>query len=124
METPIEVVRKICCEGYDGDNCTLIEQEDPCENLVCNEDPQSRCVVVQRCLGVRTPVFVNSENILSRNCTQPKGNFLCHDEICDDGSICPGDKNKEAICFRRGCNCPQDRPSPVWLFPNGTHAQC
>ena len=110
-----EVTTNRCCDGYSdvGKYCA----KDFCSALNCTEDPNSRCVLVKRCNAI-FPIFVNQHGILSDQCTQPKEaqDHLCPNggDICDAGSVCPGDTSGEAVCLGKGCGC---SAGPVWHTP-------
>ena len=108
-----------CCDNYTltGTECV----RDYCTYLQC-EDPNSRCVIVQKC-GEIFPVFVTEQGILSDKCTQPKESegHLCPNEVCSVDSTCPGDTTGEAVCLASGCDC---TPSPAWYLPDLSQATC
>lgn len=120
---PYNVTRQVltqdCCEGYlrTVKGCV----RDFCKYFHCNEDPNSRCVMVQRC-GHVFPIFVTDQGILSEKCTQPKVSVahLCPSDACSADSACNA---KGAVCLANSCGC-SSTAGPYWQFENLEEAQC
>lgn len=118
------VITKKCCKGYKrvGKRCWI----DLCRNRTCQEDPQSKCVTLERC-GHLLPVFLTAAGTVSDTCTQPVESqehlSLCPNNTskCESSSQCAGYHNGEAVCFSSKCDC---TPGPVWLLHNGKEALC
>ena len=108
-----------CCEGYLHTDIGCIR--DFCKYFNCNEDPNSRCVMVERC-GDVFPIFVDDRGILSEKCTQPEMSEarLCPDDVCSAESKCTAEG---AVCLANGCDC-SSASGPFWQLKNLEVAQC
>ena len=110
---------RTCCEGYVGMKC----EKTRCTGLKCGEDPNSKCVVIERC-GVQFPVFFNRDGLVSENCKPElaKPN-LCPNDICQANLVCPGLRSEGAICLGSGMTC-DCSPKETWFLEFGQIADC
>lgn len=120
-----------CCDGWEGVECDqriatpVIDPENPCANLTCDDNPTAQCAVVKKC-GRNLPVFFDEMggfaeckngqpvDIDSLTCSG-----VCKENPCE-GKRCPA--QPEALCFsiNTGCEC-----KALWLLPtSGAEVNC
>jgi len=117
-----EIVTRECCEGWKGTECDekinppIIDPENPCANLTCDDNPNAECVVVKKC-GRNLPMFYDDRGVAECKNGQPvdidllKCTGVCRENPCE-GKRCPAEP--QALCFtiNTGCEC-----RAVWLLP-------
>ncbi len=125
MNRTKEVKTRDCCDGYVKSDIGECEKT-PCAGLKCGEDPDSKCVVIERC-GKQLPVFFNKDGLVSEKCKQLELTELnlCPNDICHADSTCPGYRNIEAVCVGAGLSCSANCSSnETWFLKSGKLAQC
>ena len=126
-----ELVTRKCCPGWEGTECdkrinpVVIDPENPCANLTCDDNPNAQCAVVKKC-GRNLPIFFDETGGLAvcKN-GQPvdtdllKCSGVCRENPCE-GQRCPAEPQAYCFSINTGCEC-----RAVWLLPfNGAEVDC
>ena len=119
-----------CCDGYKGIDCNeriapVIDPENPCANLTCDDNPTAQCVVVKKC-GRNLPVFLDElRHIAECKNGQPIDTDLltcsgvCTENPCE-GKRCPAQPEALCLSINTGCEC-----KALWVLPtSGAEVKC